>query len=289
MILDAPTRLALLALLLAALAFAALVSLRSRARERVRRRLASGGVPDLDSGAVDVASPRGRFRTLAVPLITLLVIGFAMAQIVASASLAFAIGAVAAIAVHVVLDARRSARQIDAEEKLADVVDLVVSALRAGVALLDALEAGKQEARPPLRAWLEEMTGRLRLGDAPAQVFDEMSRRIPLESYRLFCFILAVQWESGGSLAATLSTVGRSIRDRLEILRRVKAQAAEAQFSVIGVLGIVYVLGYLLWRADPTRMEELLAWPPGTALAIACIALQALGLVWMRRLAVIRL
>jgi hypothetical protein len=49
MILDAPTRLALLALLLAALAFAALVSLRSRARERVRRRLASGGVPDLDS------------------------------------------------------------------------------------------------------------------------------------------------------------------------------------------------------------------------------------------------
>jgi tight adherence protein B len=105
----------------------------------------------------------------------------------------------------------------------------------------------------------------------------------------VFGFILEVQWQAGGSLAATLSSVGRSIRDRLDVVRRVRAQAAEAQFSVIGILGIVYLVAVLLYRSDPQRIREFMQWTPGVALTIAAIVMQALGLLWMRRLASIPL
>src|SRR5262249_1006622 len=101
---------------------------------------------------------------------------------------------------------------------------------------------------------------------------------------RLFATSLAIHWEVGGSLATTLSTVGRTVRDRIELSRRVRAQGVEAHASVAGVLLLAYVLGFLMWRADPARLEAVIQRGVGTELVAGVIALQAIGLVWMSRL-----
>jgi tight adherence protein B len=112
----------------------------------------------------------------------------------------------------------------------------------------------------------------------------DLQVNIPLETFRLFATSLAIHWEVGGSLATTLSTVGQTIRDRIELSRRVRAQGVESHASVAVVLAIAYVLAFLMWRTNPDRMEAFVSTSIGTAIIAGVIGLQAFGLVWMSRL-----
>jgi tight adherence protein B len=148
----------------------------------------------------------------------------------------------------------------------------------------DALEVAARETRAPLGTELAEVLGRIRLGDDPKEVFQDFSSRIPLEGYRLLSFSLLVHWEVGGSLARTLASIGRTVRDRLEVQRRVRAQSAEAQFSVLGVLAITYLIGLITWTSYPERLTRFFASEIGTVLLVLTVLLQAAGLLWMHRI-----
>ena len=170
------------------------------------------------------------------------------------------------------------------EIQLAAAIDLLVGSLRAGSSLLAAFESALQEAEPPLRPYFQEVAGRIRLGDDPRVAVGELPVHVPLETFRLFATSLAIHWEVGGSLATTLSTVGRTVRDRIELSRRVRAQSIEAHASVAVVFILAYIIGFLMWRANPDRLESFIKTALGTELVAGVVTLQAVGLVWMSRL-----
>ena len=80
----------------------------------------------------------------------------------------------------------------------------MVGALGAGASVADAMENAMREPASPLRPQLEEVIGRIRLGDDPPAAYRGLAQRVPLETFLLFCSALAVQSETGGSLAPTL-------------------------------------------------------------------------------------
>jgi tight adherence protein B len=170
------------------------------------------------------------------------------------------------------------------EAQLAAAIYLMVGSLRAGASLLAAFESALEEVGPPLRPYFQEVAGRIRLGDDPRAAVSDLQVNIPIETFRLFATSLAIHWEVGGSLATTLSTVGQTIRDRIELSRRVRAQGVESHASVAVVLLIAYVLAFLMWRTNPDRMEVFVSTSIGTAIIAGVIGLQAFGLVWMSRL-----
>ena len=174
------------------------------------------------------------------------------------------------------------------EAQLADAIDLMVASLRAGSALLAVLEASAAEARSPLRDELDNLVGRMRLGEDPRAAVRDLAMRVPLESFRLFTHSLLVHWETGGSLASSLRTVGRTVRDRLEVSRRISAQAVEAQISVAAVMTIAYGLTVLMFKANPGPLEKLLYSTIGSYAAAVVIILQALGMFWIWRMSRIR-
>jgi tight adherence protein B len=174
------------------------------------------------------------------------------------------------------------------ESQLADAIDLMVASLRAGSGLLAALETTVAEARSPLREELEIMAGRIRVGQNPALVVRELAIRVPLESFRLFAHTLLVHWETGGSLATSLRTVGRTVRDRLEVSRRISAQAVESQVSVIAILAISYGLTAFMLNTNPAPVMKLLYSRIGAYAAAAVMLLQAMGMVWIWRMSRIR-
>lgn len=166
------------------------------------------------------------------------------------------------------------------EMQLADAVDLMVGALRAGAGVLNALESAVRESRAPLHDQLDEMSGRIRFGDDPQAVFHSLPKRVPLETFLLFSAALSVNWEVGGSLASTLATVGRTIRDRIEISRRMRAMTTQVRVSIIAVLGLSYFLAVIMWFNDPGRMKAFLATDIGSFFVAVAILLQAIGIVW---------
>ncbi len=181
-----------------------------------------------------------------------------------------------------------SRRTLALEVQLAEAIDHVVTSLHAGVGVLDALQGAERDSRRLLKPHLLTLTARIRLGDDPVEVCKELADVMPLESFRLFYYALAVQWEGGGNLAPTLATTGRFIRDRVEVSRRVRAQSTEARVSVLFVLGLTYVLALLMWHLTPERMEGFLSTEIGKTAAAVGIILQALGAVWVARMSRIR-
>jgi len=174
------------------------------------------------------------------------------------------------------------------ESQLADTIDLMVASLRAGSALLASLEAALREARAPIRPELEAMVGRIRIGEDPRVVVKDLAVRVPLESFRLFAHCLLVHWETGGSLASSLRTVGRTVRDRLEVSRRISAQAVESQISVIAVMGIAYGLTIFMLNTNPESLRKLIYSVAGSYIAAAVMILQAIGMTWIWRMSRIR-
>lgn len=199
-------------------------------------------------------------------------------------ALAGSIGAVAGVVAWLAQGWLRSRAANRVESQLADAIDLMTGALRAGTGLLEALDAAAREVRSPLRGLLMGVVDRVRLGDEPVAVFQDIAVRVPLPTFTLFSTTLAVHWETGGSLANTLSGVGETIRDRNELARRVRAQATQAQTSVVGILLIVWLLGVGGLVANPARYEGFYGTPVGELLVSSTIALQAVGLAWIARM-----
>lgn len=201
---------------------------------------------------------------------------------------ALAAACIVGVSAAIVESILASKRVLLLEMQLTEAIDGLVSALRVGMSLPKAIEVAMHEAKAPLRRYLEDMTARLRLGEEAPVIFRDLSERIPLESVQLFSLTLSAQWASGGRVASSLAAVGRTIRDRIEVSRRVRAQAVEAHVSVAAMMGISYGLAWIMWRANPKSFVAFVTTDLGLYLTAGAMALQALGIVWVRHLSQIR-
>lgn len=192
------------------------------------------------------------------------------------------------VGVSLALTAIELRRAVHLETQLTEAIDLIVGGLHAGAGTLDAMETAAREAREPLRSHLRDVVGAIRLGERPSVAYEGLYHAIPLESFRLFCFTLSVHEETGGSLAPTLSMVARSVRDNVELRRRINSESTQAQGSVLGILAITYGIGIVTWKTHPDRVESFVGDDMGIKLLAAAIFLQAVGLFWMSRIVRIR-
>ncbi|PQO38045.1 type II secretion system F family protein [Blastopirellula marina] len=178
-----------------------------------------------------------------------------------------------------VWNAQRQAARL--EEQLAEAIDLMIGTLGAGAGLSTALSVVIEELRDPLRGQFQEILGRINYGDDARQVFAQLAARIPLDTYLLFASALSVHWEVGGNLTPTLSAVGRTIRDRLEIARRIRSNSNQSDISTVAIIGLTYFIALVMWRNSPAQMTAFVTSPTGEFFVAGSMLLQAVGIVWM--------
>ncbi|MBM82791.1 MAG: pilus assembly protein TadB [Planctomycetaceae bacterium] len=170
------------------------------------------------------------------------------------------------------------------ERQLADCIDILVASVQAGASLQAALDSAANECSQPLKREFEEMVARLRLGDAPPDVFELLMKRVPAESFRLFCTTVTVNWEAGGALASTLAAIGETIRDRMQIARQVRTLSTQGRITTMSVLGVTYFLAAMMWQSDPLRMEGFLSTSVGQWLTTAALVLQGVGIAMVSKI-----
>ncbi|GJL55148.1 MAG: hypothetical protein NPIRA02_22800 [Nitrospirales bacterium] len=187
--------------------------------------------------------------------------------------------------VSYLLETHIAQRQLNTiEQQLADAIDLMLSLLQSGMAVPKALETAMHETPHPLKSYFIDMVGRIRLGDDPATVIQQLGKEIPLETFQIFSSVLAVQWWSGGSLATTLVNVSAIVRNRIELDQRIRTQSVESQLSVLSILIITYGLSLMMWHVNPKNMETFLLSPIGSYLGAGAIIAQTIGILWISKL-----
>lgn len=255
-----------------------------RRREAAWERLNFSNSNSQQSGSVSIEPSGRRLRRpwMWVPWALALLVGLTMAfgfqfRAVYAVSAALMIGLLAA-QVEAFLAARQAAKL---ERQLADAIDIMIGAVGAGSSVGSAMDAAIVETKAPLRPYLEEVSGRIRLGDSPQAVFSSLAERVPLETFLLFTSALSVHWEVGGKLSSTLTTVSRTIRDRIEVAGRIRSNTAQSQFSTIALIALTYFVALIVYNNGPGQMIEFVTSTVGSFFVAGSVLLQAVGIAWM--------
>jgi tight adherence protein B len=246
---------------------------RVAARDRVRTR---AGVHRRPSSR---ASARFRSRR-AFPAILAFAVGTAVAGLPAG------IGAAGLVIAAAVARRRRKAQLLAArrDEQLADAVGAIVSALRAGMSLPQALAYASGETGPPLREELARLVDDVDVGVPLGDAIGAWADRVATDDVRLVASTMELHRRVGGDLPAVLDQVAASVRERVAVAREVRALTAQARLSG-GILGALPV-GFFafLWLTSRAEMQAALATPAGVAVVAVGLVLDGLAFLWIRSL-----
>ncbi len=170
---------------------------------------------------------------LAIVLL-LIVLTFAALTLATSASLTMRI-IVSIImgygAVYVWLASKAKKRMDLFEEQLPDAVELMVRSLRVGHPFASSVNIVAQEMPDPLGTEFGILVDEANFGAEISDSLRKMTERVDVQDLRFLAVAVSIQSQSGGNLAEILDGLGKVIRSRFKLFRRVDAITAEAKWS----------------------------------------------------------
>jgi tight adherence protein B len=122
--------------------------------------------------------------------------------------------------------------------EFANAIDIIVRGVKSGLPLSDCLQIIAAEAPEPVRGEFVDLVEQQKVGVPLSRAFERMSERMPLQEVNFFAIVIAIQAQTGGSLAEALGNLSSVLRDRYRLQAKVRAFSAEAKASamIIGSL-----------------------------------------------------
>lgn len=222
--------------------------------------------------------------TVAVGTPVAVVVGMLTHAAPAAAAAGIGAGAIVVLAVR-----RRAVRRAAAlNAQVVDLIDVLVSSLRAGFGLLQSLEMAAREQRPPLSDEIGQVILEMQLGVGAEDALDHLVTRTGDADLDLVVTAVAIQRRVGGNLSEVLGNIAETIRDRIRIRGEIRTLTAQMRMSA-GIIGLLpVVLGVIMGFMQPQHMALLLTDPVGRGMLVAGMVLEVIGFVLVRRIGVIK-
>ncbi|MBI4728753.1 MAG: type II secretion system F family protein [Acidobacteria bacterium] len=170
------------------------------------------------------------------------------------------------------------------EAELPDALATMAAVLRAGHSLPQALLAARDAARPPLRGVLHEAVRRQEVGGSLDEAIEALQAGCPAGAGRLVGLALRVGRVSSGEIARVLEGVAATLVDRARTAAERRAATAEARLSAAVVAGMPPVFFLLVGARSSEVTAVLFGTPAGWAALGLGVALEVVGILWVRRL-----
>ena len=138
------------------------------------------------------------------------------------------------------------------EAQLAESIDLLVGALRAGHGFLQGLESVAKQMEDPTRQELNKVIDEVNVGINPVDALLSMSERMPSYDLSLLVSAISVQRQTGGNLAEVLENLASTVRERRRVRGEVHALTTGPRVSsyVLGVIPIALFAYFVAISAD---------------------------------------
>ncbi len=132
--------------------------------------------------------------------------------------------------------------------KFPDAIELLVRGLRSGLPVTETLGVVAQEVPGPVGQEFKLVVERIRIGRTMEEALQETADRLNTAEFSFFCITLAIQRETGGNLAETLSNLADVLRKRSQMKLKIKAMSSESKASayIVGSLPFI-VFGMIYW------------------------------------------
>jgi len=175
---------------------------------------------------------------------------------------------------HMVVGFFIKKRTNDFNTKFPDGIELLVRGLRSGLPVTETLGVVAQEVPGPVGVEFKGITERIKIGKTMEDSLQETAERLDIPEFNFFCITLAIQRETGGNLAETLSNLADVLRKRAQMKLKIKAMSSESKASAYIVGSLPFIVFAMIWWINPGYLGGFFV---DDRLIVAGLG----GLVWM--------
>ena len=170
------------------------------------------------------------------------------------------------------------------EEEFPESIDLLTRAIRAGHPLASGMrmvaDEGPAVVAEEFRQTFEEQRFGLPFNDALLGMVD----RVNLVDVRIFTIAVLIQREVGGNLAEILDNLADTIRGRFYIRRQLRVYTAQGRMSGYALAALPPAVGTVTALLQPDYFGLLFNTMIGRFLVVTALALQVVGVLWIRQI-----
>lgn len=152
---------------------------------------------------------------------------------------------------HMVVNFHIKKRTGQFNGKFPDAIDLLVRGLRSGLPVTETLGVVAQEVPGPVGVEFKGVVERIKIGRTMEEALQETADRLGIAEFNFFCITLAIQRETGGNLAETLSNLGDVLRKRSQMKLKIRAMSSESKASAYIVGALPFIVFGMIWWINP--------------------------------------
>jgi tight adherence protein B len=155
-----------------------------------------------------------------------------------------------------------------------DAIELMVRGLRSGLPITETLGIVGNEIIGPVGLEFRIVADKMKIGRTMEAALQDTADRLGTPEFQFFVITLAIQRETGGNLAETLSNLADVLRKRAQMKLKIRAMSSESKASAYIVGSLPFVVFTLVWFINPQYMGGFFT---DQRLMVAGIG----GLIWM--------
>lgn len=183
---------------------------------------------------------------------------------------------------------RKQQRMKAFAQEFPDALDLLVSALRAGLSFSAALQIVAEESPDPVRSEFAVTVEEQSLGIDFRESLVNLTRRVDSLDLRFFVTAVLLQRDTGGNLAEILHNTATLLRDRFRVLGDIKTFTAQGRLTgMILALLPVFMCLFMLTTA-PDYFKPMIESHKGRVALGVAAGLQVMGMLIIRKIVQIK-
>jgi tight adherence protein B len=208
---------------------------------------------------------------------------FAMRYIPAEFVLPVALGSAIVLPIAI-LHGRRGERLAKLNQQLPDALELMARGLRVGHPLNVTVQSVATDMPDPIGSEFGIVHHQVEYGDEIVDAFHDFADRVGLEDARYLAVSVGIQHGTGGNLARILTVLARTIRDRANMRKRIKAISAEGRLSAVILTALPVIIFAIIMTTSPSFYNDVWDDPMFPPFAIAVVSLVVLQGIILNRL-----
>ena len=198
------------------------------------------------------------------------------------------IGLLVIPAVRLVINRKLRRQRHQFAEQLADNLQIVASALRAGQSMVGAISVVVDEAPEPTRSEFRRIVNDERVGVPLEVAVRDVARRMDNRDLEQVALVAIIQRETGGNTAEVLDRVIETVRERGTLRRLMETLTAQGRLSQIVVSALPFALVGVITVLNDEYMKPLFETGTGQLLLLLGAGLSLLGSLFIKRIVDIR-
>jgi tight adherence protein B len=173
-------------------------------------------------------------------------------------------------------------------QEFPDALDLLVSALRAGLSFAAAMQIVAEESPEPVRSEFAVTVEEQALGLDFRESLMNLTKRVDSLDLRFFVTAVILQRDTGGNLAEILENTARLIRDRFRVLGDIRTFTAQGRLTGTILMLLPVTMAVYTWALNPGYFKPMLESHGGRMMLVVAALMQILGMFVIRKIVNIR-